>query len=210
MSARSSSWAIATTLILAGTSQSGVIITTESMPAINMPGFTTYTLTATSDVPGELFAAVDFVRDGSNDPAKGRGFFGHMYYVPPPYGGILTPTGPIGVPPLGYVQNDSYFLVRSTEIVVPAGLAEEGSNFLQAAWAWRQPIGQSFELAQIVIPDNAIVTYRGVFTVNRNGTYLDLPAVSGTIGAPEPASVLLVGWAISGLLCRFRSLAAWK
>jgi hypothetical protein len=101
-------------------------------------------------------------------------------------------------------RQDSHFLAGRAGIVVVPGRSEEGPDVLQAAWAWQTPIGQSFELAQIVVPDNSIVTYRGNFAVTRDGTFVDTPEVSGTIGVPEPATIGLVVLSTIGLLVCLR------
>jgi hypothetical protein len=190
--------------LFATTAEAAVIILVRSAPATGLPGFTTHTLTATSDVSGELIHAVDFVGDGNNDPATGKGFFGPMYQHTFPLPAIFKPDGiPPLIPDLFPSRDDSQFLVGSTTVVVPPGLAEEGPNLLQAAWAWSTPIGQSFELAQIVVSNASTtpVTYRGTFAVTRNGFIVDTPEVTGMLPlVPEPTSNLPLVALVTGVL----------
>jgi hypothetical protein len=209
---RLTSLCLLATLFAVDSSRAAVVISSRSVPTPELPGFTTHTVTATSTVPGELIHAVDFAGNGSNDPFNGRGFFGPMNQINP--AGILTifpypdPCLVCGVIGPDWRRRDSHFLAKANEIVVPAGFAEEGPNILQAVWAWPQPIGQSFDFAQLVVPNSAPpVHYRGVFAITRGGTIVDLPEVSGVILIPEPATgslVVLAMLALGGFLRRTR------
>jgi hypothetical protein len=171
--------------------QTGPITTDGGIPTPGLPGFTTYTVTATADAP---IVAVDFAGNGSNDPATGRGFFG-----------VLNQVNPFGLPTIFNDNNtvfsvvgsdparDSQFRVNSSTVTDPAGLAEEGPNLLQAAWAWSTPQSNSVAFAQLVIPNTVgTVQYRGTVTVFRDGVNVDLPVTSGVLGRP-PISYAIVG-----------------
>jgi hypothetical protein len=194
------------TLFAVDSSRAGIVISSRSVPTPELPGFTTHTVTATSTVPGELIHAADFAGDKSNDPATGRGFFGPMNQVNP--AGMQTIFDPFdeclvcGVIGPDWRRRDSHFLAKAREIVVPAGFAEESPHILQAIWAWPQPVGQSLDFAQLVVPNAvaAVVNYRGVFAVTRGGTIVDLPEISGVIPIPEPATSSLVGLALLALV----------
>jgi hypothetical protein len=189
------------TLVAVDSSRADIVISARSAPTQGLPGFTTHTVTATSTVPGELIQAVDFAGDGSNDPFNGRGFFGPMNQVNPAGQSTIFDNAicPLQCPDWG--PRDSHFLPLVHQIVVPTGFAEEGPHILQAVWAWPQPVGQSLDFAQLVLPSSAPpVNYRGVFVVIRDGTVVELPEVSGVIPIPEPARGLLVGLAMLALV----------
>jgi hypothetical protein len=149
--------------------QGAVMVSQTSEPTPELPGFTTWTLTATSDVPGENIAAMDWAGDpAENDPATGLGFFGPVNQV-----------NPFGLPTVfetfnflfdavgAEVKQDSQFLINTSQVSVPAGFAQEGSNILQAVWSWHNSPGLSVPFAQIVMSDVAALMYRGVISINR-------------------------------------------
>ena len=63
-----------------GVPPTGPITVDAGIPTPGLPGFTTYTVTATVDAP---IVALDFAGDGSNNPVTGRGFFGALNQVNP-------------------------------------------------------------------------------------------------------------------------------
>src|SRR5688572_16520339 len=67
--------AVLTGLALATASQATVTISSTSVDTPGLTGFKTWTVTATSTDP---ITAIDFVGDGNNDTATGRGFFGPL------------------------------------------------------------------------------------------------------------------------------------
>ena len=174
-----------------GIPQTGLITVDAGVPTPGMPGFITYTVSATADAP---ITAIDFVGDGSNNPATGRGFFGPLNQV-----------NPFGLPTIFNDNNvffasigsnparDSQFSVSSSSVVVPPGLTEEGSNILQAAWAWTAPQANSIAFAQLVVPGSAgSVQFRGAITVLRNGVQTDIP-VQGVLGQQQAVGFSIVG-----------------
>jgi serralysin len=171
--------------------QTGPITTDAGIPTPGMPGFTTYTVTATVDWP---IVAFDFAGNGSNAPATGHGFFGAMNQVNP-FGlpTIFNDNNSVFTVVGSDVARDSQFKVTSSTVTVPAGLAEEGPNILQAVWAWSTPQANSISFAQLVIPDaSGTVQYRGTITVRRDGANVDLPVTSGVLGR-QPITFSIVG-----------------
>jgi hypothetical protein len=193
--------AVLMVLVAAVSSQAAVTITSDSgVPTPGLPGFKTFTLTAHANNP---ITAFNFVGDGNNDPATGLGFFGPMNQVHPfglPWIFDNYIPGPITFNPL----LDSHFLVSSAAVVVPPGLAEEGPNILQAAWAWSTPQSNSIPFVQIVTAGQ--VCYRGQVTTFSNGTNFDDAIQIGCVGVvPEPStSLLLVAAAFAALPTRRR------
>ena len=173
--------AVLTCLALATVSQATVTISTTSVDTPGLAGFKTWTVTAVSTDP---ITAIDFVGDGSNDTATGRGFFGPLNQVGLPTGPTIFEDGNILIPIVGtpagsVVAHDSQFKVASTAVVVPPMLAEESATLLQGAWAWSAPQANSLAFAQIVT--NGTVNFRGAVTALVGGTQTDF-AVNGTIG----------------------------
>ncbi len=212
---RNTTFAVLTVLGLAGAAQAAVIVTSSAgVDVPGLPGFKSFTITATSNVQGEQIQGVDFAGDGSNDPVNGKGFFGAMNQLGPP---VLNTTYQDNNALLGIVNpghsaaEDSQFLIatNASNIAHPNGLDEEGPTILQGIWAWTDPQGQSVNFAQLVIPDAAqgTVTFRGSFSLNTPGGIVDSAISSGTVGGaiPEPATVTLLGLAAFGFIGRRRS-----
>jgi hypothetical protein len=180
--------AVLTVLTVAAASQAAVTINATSVDTPGLSGFRTWTLTAASDDP---VTAIDFVGDGNNDPASGRGFFGPLNQLMA--AGMPTPWQDFNAflpQPDGPMQ-DTQFMVVSGQVVVPAGLAEENGNLLQGAWAWSVSPGNSVPFAQLVIPSEGTVNYRGAVTALVNGVQTDFPVSGmvpmGTGGVPPVA-----------------------
>ena len=182
-----------------------VLITHDSgVPTLNLPGFRTYTVTATSTVPGEAIHVVDFIGDpDNNNPATARGFFGPMNQVlasgmPAVFDANINPFDEI--PPPEPSLHDSHFLILDAmrsgiNVTIPAPFFKESTGSLRAIYAGDVALGQSIEFAQLVIPiaASATVRYRGSFAIAQGGTIVDTPDIVGSIvPVPEPASLCLL------------------
>jgi hypothetical protein len=201
---RNTCLAVLTVLAVAAASEAAVTIS-GNLPANGvatpgLTGFKTYTLMANSDDP---ITAVDFVGDGNNDTASGRGFFGTMNQITLPAGNTIFQDSNALIPllvPGANAQQDSQFSVLTSAVVVPPGLQEETGSLLQAAYAWSVSPGNSIPLAQIVIPDTnmAGVNFRGAITALVNGVQTDFP-ISGMVGGGDTPVIPVVTDAPAGL-----------
>lgn len=184
---RNTCFAVMAVLALAATSQAGVVIQkSEGVATPGLAGYKTFQLTAVSDVAGEYISAVDFIGDpDNNDPNTARGFFGAMSQRNPfSLPTIFADNNGVMVPAGFDAAQDSQFKVVSTTVNAPAGFFKEDGNSLRAFFGKDGGLGESFALAQLVIPDAqaGTVNYKGAFTVFRGGTFVDLPEISGSVG----------------------------
>jgi hypothetical protein len=162
-------------------SQSAVVISSQSTPTTGLANYTTFTLTATSDVAGEFISVVDFIGDKDNtNPATARGFFGTMNQLEAGGPGTTVFNNFNFIFPNNGIA-DSQFKESNTNVVVAA--SAESTTFLRAGYAYAVPSAQSLEFVQLTLPDAAAgtVNYRGVFSVVRSGTIVDLPEITGQI-----------------------------
>lgn len=188
--------------ISADSLQAEVVVTYTQSPTSLLSGFQTILVTATSTVPGEPIHVVDFVGDPDNDnPLTARGFFGP-----------LNQSNPLGIPTIfadsfgaifdgeRFRPKDSHFLLHSIRLHAPASHSKESASFLRSIFAGESALGQSIEIAQLVVPNAAVVKFRGSFAIARGGTIVDTPDIVGSlIAVPEPASALPVVLAAFGL-----------
>jgi hypothetical protein len=108
--------------LLAGTSQAAFLISTSCVPTPGLPGFHTITVTGTSTFGDLPISSIDFVGDGTNDPATGWGFFGPMNQLGPPLLNTVFQDNNYLLPvhyPGHSAAEDSQFLVSSSAVVVP-------------------------------------------------------------------------------------------
>jgi hypothetical protein len=178
------------TLLAAASAQAAVVISTTSQPTVDMAGFTTYTLTATSDTAP--IAGFDFF----GTQAAPLGFRGAMGQVSQPPTLIQTVFGDFNefFPLLGRnVSQDSQFKFNATggnAVLVPTGFALEGPDFLKASFALPAPV-QSVAFAQIVISDilSSGVNYSGLIGFPTESG-LPLVRVDGCVGCGEGGAVV--------------------
>jgi hypothetical protein len=178
---------VSTVIILAlvATSQAAVItFTSTTEPTPGLPGYTTWTIRANSTHPMQGF---DFAGDGSNRAPNAKGFFGRMNQLNPAgQPTVYSDNNPIITALGGDPKQDSQFLVRTGDVVVPAGFAEESGYHLQGIWAHAAPVGTQFDIAQIVMPNTAgafALDFRGVITT-LEGTSIVENHVQGSTLAP--------------------------
>ena len=147
-------------LVLAACSQAGVIITSQGVPTVGLSGYTTYTLTATTN-DGSQILGFDFASQST------YGFFG-----------TLNQLNPAGLPTIfqdnnafipffsGWdISQDSQFKFVSTNVTVPAGFSSESSSQLRAIFAAPAPLGTSVPFVQIVTNGGGITFTGQVQTV---------------------------------------------
>lgn len=186
--------AAAAVLAPAALAPAAVSVNVTSAPTTDMPNFTTYTLQLVSD-SGDI-AAVDF---GSST----FGFFGPMNQVNP--SGAETVFSDFNAFFGVAVDQDSQFLVTSSDVIVvsnPAARSESASD-LQAAFDL-PPADQvpTFDLAQIVVPNDGVVSYSG--NVAAGGQDF---LVSGALAIPEPGTLALLGLGGLAMATRRRQAA---
>jgi hypothetical protein len=182
--------AISAALSVAAFADAGVFITSEGVPTIDLPGFTTWTLTAHSD-DGRPIQGFDFAR------LPEFGFFGPTNQVnPATVPTIFMDNNPF-FPFVGAnASQDSQFKFFSNTVTVPGGFSSEGPDRLRSIFASPTPLGTSVPFVQIAIPNSAgrgAVVYRGqIQTVGGPNVVTDNNVLGGIPAIPEPATITLL------------------
>jgi hypothetical protein len=155
-------------LTLLPTSNAAVTISSTAIVTPGLPGYRTWTLTATSD--GAPIQGFDFVGDPTAplDYRTSRGIFGSLNQVSLPAGLSTVWTDIDALIPIlapgANAQQDSNFLFISTSLLIISGSARESKTSLQAAFSTSSDFGQSVPVAELVLPNSGGIGtfYRGV------------------------------------------------
>jgi hypothetical protein len=172
-----------------------VTIEARHMPTPELPGFTTWTLSASSNLAIRGF---DFAGErGSQlgDPL-GYGFFGPINQVNP--AGQVTVFGDDFPEIRVVVERDSHLLIRAADVVVPPGFRSESATSLRAIFASPVPLQNPVDFAQLVISHGAQapVQFRGLVAVGPIENLQEITLFGTIPPIPEPASILLAGFAL--------------
>jgi hypothetical protein len=166
---RTSLTALIAASMIAASIQGAVTITIDNgIDTPGLPGFRTFTVTATSG--GAPIQGFDFVGDPTApvDPATSHGFFGQMNQVTLFDGALSTiwtdHDAIIDLQPGLNRNQDSNFLFNSSSLLIIPGSARETATSLQAAFSTTTNFGQTVPFAQIVVPATAVAIpiFRGV------------------------------------------------
>lgn len=181
-------------LAVAALSPASVIISSSGVPTPGLPGYGTFTITASTN-DGSPIQGFDF----ASLPAFG--FFGPMNQVNP--GG--NPTIFTDVFNICFFFNncglnqDSHFLFQSNQLTIPGGFASENATSLRAVFARGTPFGTSVPFVQLVIPPFGTVQAVGqIQAVPTNSSPRDNNvAFSITNPFPEPSTLGLLGLSVA-------------
>ena len=175
--------AIAVMFVIAASANAAVVVTSTGAATTGLAGYTTFTMTASTDVGG--IQGIDATFSGAMNhinPAGNAAIFQDA-------NGFFSFVG-------ASVDQDSQFNWASGDVVVAA--QGESADSLNGAFAWSTGGVASVDFAQIVVADGGSVTYSIEFD---DGQGVAIP-VSGTVGEaviPEPATLALMSMALVGL-----------
>jgi hypothetical protein len=169
------------------------MIEASHVPTAGLAGFSTWTLSATSNLPMQGF---DF--GGSIDGQFG--FFGPLNQAPPSQ---ISPFLDLFALDFfaEFKPRDSHFKFFSSALTVVPGFTVDSTSALRAVFAAPAPFGTHVEIAQLVIADTAgsFVDFRGQVGFAQS-TGQKAITVIGRIGTvPEPASAALAAFALAAL-----------
>jgi hypothetical protein len=178
-----------------------VTISARHQPTPQLPGFSTWTISASCNLPIHTFEFGPYPTGLFRD----HGFHGLMNQVNPNGApSVFQDTNAffawVGADPL----QDSQFLVKSLDVSHTSGPASESGNILTAAFSKPGYFGTNIDFAQIVKPDNSIVTFLGRVAF---GPFIppQYAEVRGTLGiVPEPSIMLLVSLAVTATVLQRR------
>jgi len=178
-----------------------ITLSVTGVPTPGLAGFNTVTVHLHST---DTMQGFDFAGDGTQSGPNSKGFFGTMNQVNPASlptiysdnNGVITALG-------GNPAQDSQFLVKSTDVTVPAGFSSENGTHIQGIWAAAAPVGTDVDVAQLVMPiqSSGVVNYSGAISTVESGVVV-ANQISGviTFPVPEPATFALVGLSVLGLI----------
>jgi hypothetical protein len=161
-----------------------ITIEASHAPTPQLPGYSTWTVSVTSPL---RFVDFEFAPYPTGTLNFGYGFHGPMNQVNPYTATTVfqdaNPLFPlVGANPL----QDSQFLVTSLSVDRSGFTTFESTNGLGAVFASSRIFGTHVDFAQIVKPDNAVVTFLGRIYL----TSLPSQIVSGSLGiVPEPFTI---------------------
>ncbi|HEX2477315.1 MAG TPA: hypothetical protein VHK01_21340 [Lacipirellulaceae bacterium] len=173
------------------------------MPTPDLPGYSTWTLTASSE--GGILG-IDFFGRRESQPGDpdARGFFGPMNQVNP--SGSPTTIDSVDVCPVchlpdnSWLAQDSHFLTGGRPIVVPFGFLSESTSHLRAIFARQGPgsFGNRFDFVQLVVPNEAPkpTEFRGIIVVGPDNNLREITFSGSLPQIPEPASAVLASFAL--------------
>lgn len=196
--------ALAIVLVVASSANAATVVSgnTAGVASPGADGFTTYTLTATSDagnIVGFNFAAGGAEAYGITGALRQFDPFGTKVIFNDAPAAQFTAAG-------GDILSDTHFLTTSASGIVVGNT--ESDSILNGAWNTSNAGGATPALAfaQVVLPNGATGQAFGQFTVaTPNGDILE--TVNVPIGIPEPASVALVAFGLIGVVAARRRMA---
>ena len=177
--------AIAVMFVIAVSANAAVVVTSTSAPTDGLAGYTTHTVTATSDS-----AAVNGI-DGSFTGAMNQSKAFGALDTPWQNSGALDTSGAM------YIQaHDSYWAFNDTDVLpIAAEMTEDGNHLAGVFTNISAHTGglTSVVIAQLVLPPGGQVAYTLSFDAGGTQT------ATGWIPIPEPATWALMGIALVGL-----------
>lgn len=190
---------------MAATSFAAVRFSYESAPTQGLPGYTTFTVTATSLFADQPISLIDFIGDRDNDdPDTAQGFFGPMHQLNPT--GLPTVFTDVfdATPDSALMRaQDSHFLFNTADVNSLHGFLSEGSSSLRAFFGFdREYSVQSLPIAQIVVRNGDRVIGRGFGSVYDRfplDEYEPLPLVL-EVPVPEPTGTVLIASIMAGII----------
>lgn len=167
-----------------------ITLETSHVPSPNLPGFSTWKVTATSAVPMQSF---QFSGTGTE---SSFGFFGPLNQVYP--AGIPTSFRYIfdaffGIP-LDLIQQDSHFIPFPVISPTSPDLVEDLTTRLRANFSIQTPVAGPLDIARLVIADspNSLVSFQGRFGFTAAANQAPVLVSGQIVGIPEPASASLI------------------
>ena len=163
-------------LSVASVANAAVMVTTESAATTGLAGFTTYTVTASSDVGA--INGIDISFDGAMNQVNPFTLATIFQDNNATFGGVGAD-----------VSQDSQFLFASSAVL--SLNTEEGANLLKGALTNLAPLntGNSLPFAQIVIEDGMSVNWTAAFEEVGTPTAINLTGtIGGSTGGGDPVA----------------------
>jgi hypothetical protein len=181
--------AIAVMFMIAVSANAAVVVTSTSAPTDGKAGYTTHTVTATSDS-----SAVNGI-DGSFTGAMNQSKAFNALDTPWQNSGAADTSGTM------YIQaHDSYWAFNDTDVLpIAAEMTEDGNHLAGVFTNISAHTGglTSVVIAQLVLADDATADYALAF--DAGGTQSISGVIGGEVVIPEPAALALMSMALVGL-----------